>query len=398
MITSRNPPSVELRALAVSVPDRVLTNDYWRRNYPEVVARTEERLWMWKRPENLTEGGSEAFNREMLPFVQDPFRGVLKRRFLPSGVAALELEADAARQALAAAELGADEIDLLICTSFLPDSVCIGGATWLARELGLCSAAWNLETACSSNLVALTTAFGLIASGQHERILINCSCTYSKVTSESDPVCWGIGDAAVAMVVTKSTATDPADHAGGLLGSYSMHSGETCGAITYEIEVQPSGRPEIRLRPQKTASRLLRETSEPYLKTCTDEALRRAGLAVGEIDFFVFNTPLAWYASFCARVLGVDRRKTISVYPLYANVGPALNGLNLFHAAHSGRIRPGAKVLLYSVGSVSSCCAMVLRWGDVALGRLPEDVSGEEIEDIERDAIRLSDEAWADAA
>ena len=90
-------------------------------------------------------------------------------------------------------------------------------------------------------------------------------------------------------------------------------------------------------------------------------AAARAGVDLAEIDHFVFNTPLAWYARFCARVLGADPSRTLSVYPLYANVGPALLGLNLLHAAHWREFRPGDLVLLYTVGSVSSCSASVLR-------------------------------------
>ena len=102
-----------------------------------------------------------------------------------------------------------------------------------------------------------------------------------------------------------------------------------------------------------------------------------------QIDHFVFNTPLAWYASFCARVLGVDRGRTLSVYPLYANTGPALLGLNLLHAAHWKSYSPGDLVLLYAVGSVATCSAAVVRWGEVGLGALPDGASLELLESFE---------------
>ncbi|NJL30116.1 MAG: hypothetical protein HC897_20580, partial [Thermoanaerobaculia bacterium] len=92
--------SIGLRSIAVSVPDQILTNDHWRQRQPQLVAEAEERIWMWKKPENWAEG-SQHFNLEMEPYVQDPFRGALRRRFLPPGGTALSLEADAARKALA---------------------------------------------------------------------------------------------------------------------------------------------------------------------------------------------------------------------------------------------------------------------------------------------------------
>ncbi len=373
--------SVGLLSVGVSVPDRVITNDHWRRNFPQLVAEAENRIWMWKKPVDMTEG-SEAFNREMSPYVKDPFRGARLRRFLPPGANALALESRAARDALAAADLEPGDIDLLICTSFLPDSTGIGGATFLARELGLNGGAWNLESACSSTLIALRTACSLVASGQHEKVLVVTSCCYSRVTREDDPICWGVGDAATAMIVGQ------VEEGIGYLGSHTVHSAETCGAVAYHIELDENEQPYYRLRTGRDAARLLRETSERYINECSLVALDRAGLSIDQIDHLVVNTPLAWYARFCARALGIDSSRTLSVYPLYANVGPSLLGLNLLHAAHWKQFQPGDRVLLYTVGSVSSCCATVLRWGDVGLGPLPKGVSYQMLKALEVDAQR----------
>ena len=381
-------------SLAVSVPDRILTNEHWRENHPQMVADAEEALWMWKQPDSWDEG-SETFNRAMAPYLNDPFRGARERRVLREGGTSLELEAQAARRALAAAGTPTHEIGLLICTSFLPDHRGVGGATYLARELGLEGAAWNLESACTSSLVAFQTACSLISSGQYDRVLVVTSCTYSRVAPEDDPIAWGIGDAATAMVV------GPVDNGIGLLASHGVHSGDTHGASAYHLELDDDGRPVYRLRAGKVAAEVLRATSERYLQDCTTRALAKAGLALEDIDHFVFNTPLAWYASFCASSLGVDRRQTLSVYPFYANAGPALLGLNLFHAAHWKGFEAGELVLLYSVGSVSSCAASVVRWGDVALGEVPEHTSLERLRRIEADTLasyrlgRIDDEVLA---
>ena len=373
--------AIGLQALAVHVPDQIVTNDHWRRNHPELVADAEQRNHAWSRP---TQGftGSEIFDRAMAPYLDDPFRGIRERRRLAAGDTALDLEAAAARSALEAAGLGIEDIDLLICSSFQPDAHGIGGATFLARELGLRGAAWNLESACSSTLVAFQTACGQIAAGLHRRALVVTSCTYSRVTEDDDPLSWALGDAATAMVV------GPVAEGRGLLGSHVIHSGETCGAVRYDLENDVVQGPRLRLRTGKQASRLLRETSEAYLRECTSQALDRAGIRVSDLDYCIFSTPLAWYSSFCAQVIGIDRRKTLSVYPLYGNVGPSLLGLNLFHAGHH-RLRTDQLVLLYSVGSVSSCGAVVMRWGDVSLGALPMGFVPSELEALEAHALNL---------
>ena len=391
MNNSARTSGVGLRALAVSAPEQILGNEHWRQGHPDLVARAEERIWMWKppqRPEEWSEG-SERFNRAMAPYVHDPFRGARQRRRLPAGGTALDLELAAARDALDAAGVPARDVDLLICTSFLPDAAGIGGAAFLARDLGLTGAAWNLETACSSALVGLRTACGLIRAGQHRTALVVTSCTYSRVAPDDDPISWGVGDAATAMLVG---AVGPDE---GLLGGASVHSAETCGAVAYEVEVDPSDGPRHRLHVGRDGARLLRETSEPYLLRCTQHALDEAGLVLDDIDFFVFNTPLAWYASFCAETLGIDAARTLSVYPLYANVGPALTGVNLFHAAAWDRIRRGDRVLVYSVGSVSSCAAVVLGWGGVALGPAPFGATEAALEALESSSAASAPSARA---
>ena len=375
--------SVGLQSVGVSAPGRVLTNDYWRRRHPQMVSDAEGRTWMWRKPMEWTEG-SEAFNQEMAPYVRDPFRGARQRRYIASDGTALELETSAARNALEAASLEADDVDLLICSSFQPDAHGIGNAAFLARELGHSGPAWNLESACSSALVAFQTACSLVQSGQHRNVLVVSSCTYSRTTVETDPISWGVGDAASAFVV------GPVAEGAGYLGGHTVHSAETCEAVAYHLELGPDGNPHLRLRTGRNTAQILRGTSERYLRDCCQGALDAAGVGLPEIDHFVFNTPLAWYTAFCARVLGIDRRRTLSVYPLYANVGPALLGMNLLHAAHWKRYRPGDLVLVYTVGSVSTCSAAVMRWSDVGLGALPEGATLELLEAFEAEVGQSS--------
>ncbi len=368
--------SIGLQSVGVSVPDRVLDNGHWRTRHPQMISDVEGRIWMWRKPMEWSEG-SEAFNREMAPYVRDPFRGARQRRYMESDGSALELELTAAWDALQAAKLVPEDIDLLICSSFQPDVYGIGNAAFLARDLGLTGAAWNLESACSSALVAFQTACSLVESGQYRNVLVVASCAYSRATVEHDPISWGVGDAASAFVVGE------VEDGAGYLGGHTVHTADTCEAVAYHLETRPDGPPRMRIRTGKQTAEILRGTSESYLKECCHGALESAGLVLSDIDHFVFNTPLAWYAAFCARVLGVGRGKTMSVYPLYANVGPALLGLNLLHAAHWRSYRPGDLVLLYSVGSVSTCSAAVMRWGDVGLGALPEGTSLELLEAFE---------------
>lgn len=354
--------SAGIRSLALAYPEGRRTNDYWLERYPELVSSREQSFLgkLWEKSPTGTDVGA-TFDREMAPYLGDPFRGTVERRVLGPGETALGLELRAAQRALAAANVSAREVDLLMVTSFLPDMVGVGNAAFLAAELGLKGAAWNLESACSSAMVALQSGCALIRAGEYRRVLVVVSCTYSRVTDEKDTLSWTVGDGAAAFLL------ESCEPGFGVLGAKVVHTANSCGALHYALEVEREREAVVRMRATPKAARSLREISETCLHVCTEGALRAADVRLEEIDFFVFNSPVAWYAPFCARALGVDPERTLDTYREFGNVGPVLMPTNLHRAATSGRIRRGDRVLLYTVGSVSSAGAAVVRWGDVQL-------------------------------
>ncbi|NER32386.1 MAG: 3-oxoacyl-ACP synthase, partial [Symploca sp. SIO1C4] len=100
-------------------------------------------------------------------------------------------------------------------------------------------------------------------------------------------------------------------------------------------------------------------------------AIAAAGVSLEEIDFFAFNTPTAWYASVCTRALDINPERTINIYPRYANIGSVLPIANLYHAAQAGKISENDLVLVYTNGAAATAAAMVMRWGEVTLGKAP---------------------------
>lgn len=355
-----------LRSLCVKFPERVRGNDYYRERHPELVRDAEQRTLakIWAKGEK-----PDAFSIEMEPFLRDPFRGTVERRVLAEGEKVLPLELAAAREAIAKAGLRVEDVDLLLSSAFLPDTVGVGSAAYLARDLGLTGAAWNFETACSSSVVGLQTACGLVQSGQYRHVLVVISCTYSRVSEPDDTFGWFLGDGVAAFVV------GPVPAGQGYLGHKTIHTAETCGSFYYDLVPDAgAGRPGIVIKATKDAGRMLAATAEPYLATCCRGAAEAAGVALDDVKTFVFNTPTAWYAAFAARSLGISRERTVSTYHHYANTGPVLMPANLHYAAQAAKLAPGDLVMLYAVGSVSSASAMVLRWSDVALGANPAGV------------------------
>lgn len=357
---------VGIRSLAVSFPSQVRTNDYWRTKYPEAVADAEKRTLARLFSASSAAPPTRPFDIEMAPYLSDPFRGTVERRILPPGGTSLELELRAAKAAIEAARKPLHEIDAVIVASLMPDTLGVGNAAFLTRELGMTVPAWNVESGCCGTVVGLQSATALVRSGDYENVLLVTSTTYSRLVDDTDSLSWFMADGAGAILVGEVPAGE------GILGMKVIGTQETCNAFLFEMIPGEGGKPRIRLRAgEEAAGKRMRENAEQQLHACAEGALAAAGVKLDDVKFFVFNTPTAWFARFGARALGVDPERTISMYPSYGNIATALTTANLYHAAHAGKIRPGDLVLVYAVGSMSTAGAAVMRWSDVALGPPP---------------------------
>lgn len=362
--------SAGIVALAVSFPKTVRTNDYWRERHPEIVAGKGDghlkRVWSPGAPAASASAPArppeeQVFLEEMAPYLDDPFRGAVERRVLGPGETALSLELGAAQKALRALGARPDDIDLVIVSSFLPDTIGVGNAALLANALSISVPAWNLETACSSALVGLETACALVRTGSYRRVLVVISCTYSRVTPETDTLSFSVGDGAAAFIVGEVPEGE------GLLGMKTVNTADHCGAMAYTLDVH-AGEASIRMVAGEGAGAALRATSVRGLVTCCRGAAQSAGVELNDVDVWALPSPLAWYTRFCSRVLGFSHDKTVNMHPRYCNIGPVLMPANLYHAAASGMIKPGSLVMAHTVGIVSNASAAVMRWGNVAIG------------------------------
>lgn len=366
-----NPIAVGIRSLSIAVPDRVRTNDELVTRYPELLRRPEDSM-LGRILNNADSRPDMArFDIAMEPYVKDPFRGVVHRRILGEDETSIDLEVRAGQEALELAGIAAKDVDLLISVGFQPHHVGIGNAVYVADRLGLRGGAWNLETACAGPLTALQTAFGMVRSGEYETVMVSVSCSYSRFAREDDTMSWFLGDGGGAFVIGK------VPEGTGYVSSHTMHTADTCGTWYYQLELDDEGRPARVMRAHPSTGRAMRSSAEKHIRICCKGAVAKAGLSFADIDFFVVHTPAAWFADFAAEVLGIDNERTASIYRHYANVGPALTPINLHYAAYTKRIWPGARVLVYGPGSVSSAAAMVMRWGDVAVGRPPVGLEAE---------------------
>lgn len=362
--------AIGIRSLAVNFPSLIRTNDYWRQKFPEL-ATQPQRIRLPRTPTGHDDG-REIWSQEVAPYLNDPFRGNVERRVLSPEESPLTLECQAAQEALEVAHLHPSEVDLVIATSLFADPTGLGHATTLAHQLNLNCPAWNLESTCSSALIALQNAHALVQAGIYHHVLVVVSQIGSNAVDDADTLSWSMGDGAGALVVsTLKGVSASAQHSGvqGILGSKIISTAVTHGAYTHEL-IADGGVSRLRTRTGENAG-LLAETAVDFVRTCCQGAAVAAGVSLDQINFFAFNTPTAWYASVCTRALGIDPERTINLYPRYANIGPVFLIANLYHAAQGGKLQDNDLVLVYTNGAGATAGAMVMRWGEVALGTNP---------------------------
>lgn len=371
---------VGIRSIALSFPSIRRTNDYYKEKYPELIAQAEQkglaRLFSLSgaTPEN-------EFEQEMMPYLSDPFRGSVERWVLDPGESSLTLEYRAACDVLDAAKLSPKEVDLMIVASVWPEQIIFGNATCLARQLGLQGAAWNINGATGSTPIGLQTACALVQAGEYRHLLVVISCNYSHCFDEADTTPWFISDGAGAFVVSSLEPNQ------GILGTKTVHTGVIDTTCSAKLVKDVQGNPQVRMQLSEDANKLISETSAKFLRTCCEGAATVAGVNLKQIDFFIFHTFTAWFASFGARALGVDPKSTINLYPRYANIGPVMAVANLYYAAHLGKIREHDLILVYGIGGAGAASANVMRWGKVALGPNPLNQSNQKTGEREESLV-----------
>ena len=119
----------------------------------------------------------------------------------------VDLSAEASGQALRKANLSAEDIDLIICSTLGGDYRTPAHACVVAEQIGAKCAAFDINAACTGFVYALDIASCYISAGKVKNILIVCAEMMSTQVDWTDrATCILFGDGAAACVVTSGNA------------------------------------------------------------------------------------------------------------------------------------------------------------------------------------------------
>jgi len=135
--------------------------------------------------------------------------GMRERRIASPDEACSDLCFQASTQALEDAAMTADELQLIIVATVTPDQLLPSTAAFLQEKLGAKNAGgWDVTNACTGFLSAMTTAYGMIASGVVDNALVVGAEVLSSILNYQDRAsCILFGDGAGAMILKADQST-----------------------------------------------------------------------------------------------------------------------------------------------------------------------------------------------
>ena len=285
--------------------------------------------------------------------------GMKERRI--SHVTALELATVAARRAIACAGLEPADIDLILYGSCSNGEQVPNSASGVQAALGATrAAAMDINTACTSFLYSLSTASAMIRTGVVRRAVVigvELISPYMDWSNRNVAVLFGDGCAAVVV--------EPAEGDEGLLGE--------------QLGCDADGRASLRVRGigcvyanrdvmlgdtlwdfdgQEIFRRAVRGMSQ-----ASAAVLERCGVTPDQIDLVVPHQANLRIIEAVVTRAGISMDKVMLTVQRYGNMSAATVPVALTEAIETGRVRPGALVLMPAFGAGLTFCAHLVRWG-----------------------------------
>lgn len=292
--------------------------------------------------------------------------GVRERRYADrrGEETASAMGAEAAREALARAEIRAESLDLIINASGTVEQSIPDGGALIQRALGLGKsgiASLSVHATCLSFVAALDLVASAIARGRHRRVLVVSSDIASAGIDWRDPESAGLfGDAAAAAVVVPSD-----DASSSILAARFATFGDDAALAAIEgggTRVHPNDAP---IDPSSNlfhmeGPRLLRRVlgrGRPFLDALAREL--PAGVTLSDALVIPHQASEAGLAMLPA--FGLDATRVVRTLDHLGNCVAASIPATLYEAVETGRLRRGELALLCGTGAGLSLGAILLR-------------------------------------
>jgi 3-oxoacyl-[acyl-carrier-protein] synthase-3 len=282
--------------------------------------------------------------------------GIHARHFAAPEQTTSELALYASNQAIEAAGIDAQSIDLIIVATSTPDFVFPSTACLLQNKLGIKNggAAFDIQAVCSGFAYAVATADSFIRSGAHRTALVVGAETFSRILDFNDrTTCVLFGDGAGAVIlqasdepgVLSSALHADGSHANILCTPGNVNNGVIAGSAFLHMDGQAVFKLAVKV-----------------LEKVAVEALEKARLNASDIDWLIPHQANIRIMESTAKKLHVPMERMVVTVGEHGNTSAASIPLALDVAVRDGRIKRGQHVLIEGVGGGFTWGASVIRY------------------------------------
>ncbi len=295
--------------------------------------------------------------------------GIRERRHIEADCGATELGHRAALEALAAAGLGIEDIDLILFATLSPDIDWPASAALLSARLGVSRIpALDVRNQCSGFLYALASADALIRAGRARHALVvggEIHSTGLDLTTRGREVGVIFGDGAGAVVLGPS-----GDPGRGLLSCHLHAQGKYAEKLWLEAAASRK-RPRISRADlegddpaafPRMSGRYVFKHAVTRFPEVIHEALAAHGLGVADLDVLIPHQANLRINQFVAQALEIDDAKVVNNIDRYGNTTAASIPIALCEAIADGRVTEGRLVCLAAFGAGFTWASALFRW------------------------------------
>lgn len=277
--------------------------------------------------------------------------GIRERRFAGPGETSATLGTAAARNAIAAAGLAPEDIDLVVCATVTPDFMCPATAALIQAALGCRPVpAFDVGAACSGFLYALSVGTQFVRTGAARHALVVGAEVLSRTLDLTDRnSCILFGDGAGAVVLSATPVVNTGVRA------IRLHcDGSRQELIQVPSRVTPDP-PADALLPPLTHTRISGREVFRFAVTRMVELIERAERDVRElglsgIDVLIPHQVNQRIIDAALESTGFPPDKVMVNLDRYGNTSAASVPIALDEALRTGRCEPGDTVLLVAFG------------------------------------------------
>ncbi len=295
--------------------------------------------------------------------------GIATRHVAGEGESTVDLAYAASLEALSAAGMSAQDVDLILFATVTADQMLPSAAALLQERLGASGCmAFDLAAACSGFLFGLTVADSMQRANGFGPALVIGSENLSRMIDWSDrQTCVLFGDGAGAVVYDARSSKEPV-----ILASDLHTDGSKKDLICRPGRAfPPATLPEsIAAFPENTASPYVSMRGREVFKSAVtmmcdsiEAVLRDAGCSIDDVKLFVpHQSNKRMVEAVCDRVGLSDWSRVAMNIERVGNTSAASIPIALHEAVQAGNLERGDLVLMTAVGAGITYGSVLLRW------------------------------------